>query len=313
MEFLYFLEDLRTPIGDFFFGLLTTLGEQTSFIATILLIYWCFSKKSAYSLMIVGFIGTVANQILKLTFRIPRPWVKDPQFTIVESAREAATGYSFPSGHTQSSVGTFGSIFYSFKNKAVRIISAALCLLVPFSRMYLGVHTPADVVVSIIIALILIFTVHPIINKIYDTKNGMFILSGIFIAISVLFLLWVLLFPFPENIDPHNYQSGVKNAYLMIGVSLAFPIVYFLDAKVTKFQTDAPWAVQIIKFIVGLGIALALLEGLKLVFPSSGNLYGIFRALRYFLVFVIAGGIYPMSFAPMCRIYNKLMNRGNDK
>lgn len=309
MEFLYFLEDLRTPIGDFFLSMITTLGEQTAFIATILLIYWCFSKKSAYSLMIVGFFGTIINQVLKLTFRIPRPWVKDPNFTIVESAREAATGYSFPSGHTQSSVGTFGSIFNFCKNKWVRIAALALCILVPFSRMYLGVHTPADVIVSYIVAIILIFTIHPLIDKLYGTKHGMYILGAIFITISIAFLIWVHVFPFPDDIDPHNYRSGIKNAYMMIGVSSAFPLVYFIDSKITKFDTRAPIIVQIVKFTLGLVIALALLEGLKLVFPTSGSLFGLFRAIRYFLVFVIAGGIYPICFAPMCNLYNKIKRK----
>jgi len=309
MEFLYFLEDLRTPIGDFFFSLITVLGEQTAFIATVLLIYWCCSKKSGYALMLVGFFGTLINQVLKLTFRIPRPWVRDPDFTIVESAREAATGYSFPSGHTQSSVGTFGSICYSFKNKAVRIVTALLCILVPLSRMYLGVHTPADVIVSIIVALVLIFTVHPLLDKVYSTKRGMYVLGVVFILLSIAFLIYVYAFPFPDDIDPHNYNSGVKNAYMMIGVSCAFPLVYFIDSKYTKFETSAPLAVQIVKFVLGLAIALALLEGLKLVFPSSGALYGVFRAVRYFAVFVVAGGVYPLSFAPMCKAYERLRGK----
>lgn len=309
MEFLYFLEKLRTPAGDFFFSTVTTLGEQTAFIAMTLLIFWCCSKKSGYSLMIVGFFGTLINQVLKLSFRIPRPWVKDPDFTIVESAREAATGYSFPSGHTQSSVGTFGSICYSFKNKFVRIVTVLLCVLIPLSRMYLGVHTPADVIVSVIIAVFLIFTVHPMIEKIYNTKRGMYILSAMFIAVSVLFLVFVLCFPFPDDMDAHNYQSGVKNAYMMIGVSCAFPVVYFVDSKFCKFETSAPIAVQIVKFILGLVIALALLEGLKIVFPTSGAFYGVFRAIRYFTVFVVAGAVYPFSFAPMCKVYDKIRGR----
>ena len=312
MEFLLFLESVRTPFLDFIFNIITHFGDEAVAVVVLTVFLWCGNKSMAYNMLYCTFFNLGTNQLLKNIFKIPRPWVKNPELTIVESAREAATGYSFPSGHTQSSVGTFGSIFYSFKNTAVRIVSAAVCILVPLSRMYLGVHTPADVMVSIVIALFLIFTVHPIINKIYETKHGMYVLGAIFITISALFLVWVLCFPFPENMDPHNYESGVKNAYMMLGVSCAFPIVYFLDSKVTKFETSAPFAVQAVKFILGLILALALLEGLKLVFPSSGNLYGTFRALRYFLVFVIAGGIYPMSFAPMCKIYNKTFKRGKN-
>lgn len=309
MKLLYFFESIRNPVLDFIFSHITVLGEQTAFIAFILLIYWCFSKKAGYALMLTGFFGTLINQTLKLSFRIPRPWVKDPDFTIVESARDAATGYSFPSGHTQSSVGTFGSIFYFFKNKTIRAICIILCILVPLSRMYLGVHTPADVFVSVAIAIALVLIISPITEKIINTSHGMYIASLVFIMASVAFLCFVLFFPFPKDIDPHNYQSGVKNAYMLLGVSLAFPLVYFIDTKFCKFNTEAPIIVQTVKFVLGLILALALLEGLKPVFPSSGALYGPFRALRYFIVFVVAGGLYPFLFAPMCRLYEKIKSK----
>ena len=149
MELLYWLESIRTPIGDTFFSLITHFGEETLFIIAGLLFFWCIDKMEGYFLLSVGLSGTVINQFLKLWFRIPRPWVKDPNFTIVESARAEATGYSFPSGHTQSSVGIFGGLARWNKTLWLRGISIALCVLVPLSRLYLGVHTPLDVGVSI--------------------------------------------------------------------------------------------------------------------------------------------------------------------
>ena len=109
----------------------------------------------------VGLFGTLANQFLKITCRIPRPWVLDPDFTIVEAARAVATGYSFPSGHTQNAVGTFGAIALQTKQRWVRWACIALVLLVPFSRMYLGVHTPLDVGVSFVLALALAAALYP--------------------------------------------------------------------------------------------------------------------------------------------------------
>ena len=156
MEFLRLLEKIRNPVFDFIFSLLTKLGEETVFMAVAIIIFWCFSKKDGYYILSVGFIGTILNQLLKLCFRIPRPWVKDPNFTIVESARAEATGYSFPSGHTQSSVGTFGSLAYLFKQKWLRITCIVFAVLVPFSRMYLGVHTLKDVGVAIILTCVIL-------------------------------------------------------------------------------------------------------------------------------------------------------------
>ena len=157
MDVLYFLEGIRNTVLDAFFSIITFCGDETVFMAVCMIIFWCVNKWQGYFLLLTGFTGTVINQTLKMTFKIPRPWVKDPNFTIVESAREAATGYSFPSGHTQSSVGLFGGVARTNRNKAVRIICIIMCILVPVSRLYLGVHTPLDVGVSLVIALILIF------------------------------------------------------------------------------------------------------------------------------------------------------------
>jgi len=135
----------------------TTLGEETAFLVIGLIIFWCVDKRKGYYVMAVGFAGTMLNQIMKLSFRIPRPWVLDPQFPILEQAREAAAGYSFPSGHTQTAVGTFGCLAVSTEKKWWRITCVILAVMVGFSRMYVGVHTPADVLAGAAVACLLIW------------------------------------------------------------------------------------------------------------------------------------------------------------
>ena len=110
MSFLYWLESIRCPFLDAVMQAFTCFGEELAFLLLALTIFWCVSKEEGYYLLFVGFFGTVLNQFLKLLCRIPRPWVRDPSFTIVESARSGAGGYSFPSGHTQNAVGTLGGI-----------------------------------------------------------------------------------------------------------------------------------------------------------------------------------------------------------
>ena len=101
MELLYLFEKIRNPILDFFFSTVTHIGEETFFLAFAILFFWCVNKREGYYILITGLFGTILNQFLKLFCKVPRPWVKDPNFTVVESAVEEATGYSFPSGHTQ--------------------------------------------------------------------------------------------------------------------------------------------------------------------------------------------------------------------
>lgn len=293
MGFLYILEDLRMPILNEFMLAITYFGDEIAFLVTALVLFWCVDKRKGYYILSVGFIGTLANQLMKLWFRIPRPWVMDPNFTILEQAREAASGYSFPSGHTQSAVGTFGSIAATTKNKVVRVGAIAIAVLVPFSRMYIGVHTPLDVLVAAAMAVLLIFGLRPVIFG----REGKYIpwLLGIMTVLAVLFLSFVEFYPFPADIDPHNMASGVKNAYTLLGTLLGFLIVYVVDEKWLHFPVKAVWWAQILKIAIGLGLVLAVKSGLK---TPLNALFGesVGRAVRYFLLVIMAGTVWPLSF-----------------
>ncbi len=308
MEFLYFLEGLRNPVCDFLFSIITLFGEETIFMAVGMIFFWCVSKYQGYYLLCTGFVGTMVNQFLKMLFRIPRPWIKDPNFTIVESAKEAATGYSFPSGHTQTSVGLFGGIARANRTLWLRIASIALCVLVPLSRMYLGVHTPYDVLVSVAIALILIFVGYPLFKKAAKSPRVMYIILFSLTALSVAYLCFISFFKFPEEVfaveNVHNYTSAVKNAYTLLGCMLGFLLVYTVDLKWTKFETEAVWWVQMIKVAGGLLAVIAVKElarfPLDALLPNHINTWS--RLIRYFLVATVGGVLWPMTF----KFWNKL-------
>ncbi|MBR4991639.1 MAG: phosphatase PAP2 family protein [Clostridia bacterium] len=296
MELLYFLEGLRTPLGDAFFSLVTHLGEETLFIVAGLLVFWCIDKWEGYYLLSVGLTGTVINQFLKLWFRIPRPWVKDPDFTIVESARAEATGYSFPSGHTQSAVGVFGSAARWNRQKAVRLICILLCVLVPLSRMYLGVHTPADVGVSVLVALALLFGIYPIIRKSVNDPKAMRLLLAGMVALAAGYLAFVTLYPFPADVEVTNLSHGTKNAYTMLGCMLGVWATYEVDSRWTKFDTEAPLLGQIGKLALGLGLLLAIKAGAKAPLQALFANDYLADGLRYFLMVVFAGCAWPLTF-----------------
>ena len=299
MEFLRFLEKIRIPGLDEFMLGITYLGDEIAFLVVALLLFWCVDKRKGYFILTVGFIGTIFNQFMKLAFRIPRPWVQDPEFTILEQAREAASGYSFPSGHSQNAVGTFGGIAAVTKNKFIKIMSIAVCVLVPFSRMYIGVHTPSDVLVGAAMAVTIIILMRPLIFG-NDGKRIPLVLGGMTV-LAVAYLCFVEFYPFPADVDAHNLHSGMKNAYTLAGALLGFLIVYFVDEKWLRFPVEAVWWAQIIKAVVGLGIVLAVKEGLS---SPLKNLLGEFpgRMVRYFLIVIVAGIVWPLSF----RLFSKI-------
>ena len=300
MEFLEFLQGIRNPILDTFFSIITFLGEETVFILIGLLFFWCIDKKQGYFLLSVGLLGTVLNQFLKLIFRIPRPWVLKPDFSIVESAREAATGYSFPSGHTQAGVGIFGGIARWNKQKWLRVACAILCILIPFSRMWLGVHTPLDVSVSIIIALILIFGIYPIINK--GNKNHIRITFGVMILIDIALIMYAQLYNFPADVDTENLIHGTESAYKMFGCISGMWLAFELDRGYSHFETKAKWWAQLIKLILGVIPVVLIKSALKTpLYALMGNEF-VADGIRYFLLTAFAGAIWPLTF----KLWHKL-------
>ena len=300
MQILYFFESIRNPVFDAFFSLITKLGEETAFMAIAIIIFWCVSKSQGYFLLLIGFIGTAINQFLKMIFRIPRPWIKDPNFTVVEGAKEAATGYSFPSGHTQSSVGLFGGIARANKYKPARITAIVLCVLVPVSRMYLGVHTFQDVIVSTVIGLALVFVGYPLFKKAEEKPLIMYILMGVFALIAVALLVFVTVCKFPSEVylaeNVHNLESALKNAYTLLGCAVGVFVVYFVESKYIKFSTKAVWWAQILKVVLGLGLVILVKEVLRAPLDMLFNGHLIARAIRYFFVVIVAGIVWPLIF-----------------
>ena len=305
MEFLYFLQSIRNPVLDAIIAFITTFGEETIVIVMAVLIFWCYSKKDGYYLIVVGFFGMIINQLLKIIFRIPRPWVLDPDFEIVESAREQATGYSFPSGHTQNAVGLFGATARFSKTLWVRIVCVALLLGVAFSRMYLGVHTPLDVGVSLLIGAGLVFGIYPLFQKFYNNDKVMGTIFSLILLLSIGTCVFILTYKFPDNVDMANINSGLYNSAKLIGTSLALFIAFFIEKRYIKFETKAPLLAQIIKVALGFGGILIIKSLLKTPINFVfGEIVG--GGVRYFLIIMFAVTIWPLTFKYITKFVNKL-------
>ncbi len=301
MEVLYWFQSIRTPVLDAMMSLVTHLGEETFFMVAAMLVFWCVDKRKGYYLLSVGFIGTVANQWLKIVCRIPRPWVQDPNFTIVEAARAEATGYSFPSGHTQCAVGYLGGIARFTRVNWLRILCIVLALLTAVSRMYLGVHTPADVGVSFMIAVVLVLVVYPMMESTLWFPNRMYWILGGMLALSAAFLGFMEGYPFPMDVDAENLAHAVKNAYTMTGAVAGTFAVCVLDNRWIRFSNRAPWWGQVIKLVGGLALVVLVKSLLKTPLLTLCGGHDVAHLIRYFLMVLVAGAVWPLTF----RFYEK--------
>lgn len=263
MDILYALEKIRTPFWNGVMSAVTQLGGEVIFIVAAVVVFWCVSKWEGYYLMTIAFCGTVLNQFLKLICRVPRPWVRDPNFTIVESARAEATGYSFPSGHTQNAVGLFGGMARWGGRRWVRLGLTALALVIAFSRMYLGVHTPADVGVSLVLAAALVLGLYPLMRRAQEKPRYMGYVLAAMLVVSGAFVVFVETCGFPADMDAENLASGIGNAWKMLGAVAGMTLAWLLDRRYIHFETQAVWWVQVIKVVVGMALLLAIKSGLK--------------------------------------------------
>jgi undecaprenyl-diphosphatase len=294
MELLYWLESIRMPWLNELMLLITHLGEETAFLAVAIIVFWCVDKYHGYYLMGVGLFGNMANQFLKILCRVPRPWVRNPNFHALEEAIPEAGGYSFPSGHSQTAVGYLGCIAVTQKNKIIRAVCITFMILVPFSRMYVGVHTPADVLVGSAMALAMVFAFKPL--MLGNEKKHIFIVFAVLWLISIANVLYVEFYPFPADLDAHNYESALKNAYTFLGCFAGLLIVFIVDENKLRFSTDAIWWAQILKAVLGLAVVLLVKEGTKPVLELICSGHMIARAIRYCLVVVTAGIVWPLTF-----------------
>lgn len=287
MELLYWFESIRNPFLNTFFSAVTWLGHELIPIALICIMYWCINKNMAYRTGFSFFISGITTQALKITFRIDRPWVIDKNFTIVGDAKNAATSYSFPSGHTQSASSTYSSLALCTKKLWLRIIFVTAFVLVAISRMYLGVHTFKDVIVAMVLSLLVTLIVFRVMEKLENNKKyDIYVSSAIFVISSGL-IVYSTILSSKGIISADSLEDCVKAA----GAGIGFAIGYYIERRFIDFSVKAKnIGMQIIKVAVGLCIALMLKEGLKLIIGSSALADGI----RYFILVIFIINVYPL-------------------
>lgn len=288
MEFLNLLAQHRTPLGDAFFQAITLLAQETFVVVVICWLFWCSNKKLAYCLGFTYFSSGLLVQGLKITFRVPRPWLLDPNFQPVASAVPGATGYSFPSGHTQSITALLGTLGFYTKKKPLRFLCFLFVFLVGFSRMYLGCHTPQDVLVSFGVSIVCVFLCYHFLYKKEHFKNRESLVS-VFMGIVCVVLLGYTLFLYKSGaIEFHYAQDCIKAC----GAGAAFSLGYYLTETYIPFTPPDSFQGQALRFIIGIAVTLLLQAGLKPIIGQS--LAASF--IRYFLVVFWIITVYPYVF-----------------
>jgi membrane-associated phospholipid phosphatase len=258
MGVIKFIQSFHNGFFDQLFPLITMLGEDYFFMAMVALIYWCINKGFGYRLGFAYLSNGVINSAIKETFQVPRPFQRDTTLRVLRP--ETAGGYSFPSGHTQCSASFWTSMMIAIKSKWIYIAGTILIILVGISRMYLGVHTPQDVLVGAVIGVAWVF----VSNKMFDyaEKTGR----------KTIFLVFII----PAIIGMFIFRT--IDYYKVAGTVISFYIGYLIETNYINFQVKTVLWKQIVKFVLGMAILLAIKVLLKPILPEG--MIGDF--IRYF-------------------------------
>ena len=254
-------------------------------------------------MFVVGLFGTLANQFLKILCRVPRPWVLDPGFTIVESARAAATGYSFPSGHTQNAVGHVPRRHLAFWQSADGSTSRASrwSFLCRFRRnVSWGSTRRLDVGAAFLMAgdsargVLPHFPLGRKNQRCHAVSSRGGHCAGH--RVRLLCQRHPRVDFAPGSEDESNLAHAVRNAWTLLGAITGLLSVFLVDRKTLRFETRAPLLGQILKFVLGLALVAGIKAALKPLFyavlPS-----GPADCLRYYLVVLLAGIVWPRTFS----------------
>lgn len=266
LDLIVAIQRIHGPVLDSIFRAITFMGEEEFYLLLLPLLFWCVDVAMGARLAIVFLLSSYLNTDLKDLFQQPRPFDLDPSVQLF-----SAEGYGLPSGHSQSAVVLWGTIAAWVRKTWFWVVAVALMVLIGFSRIYLGVHFPTDVLAGWTIGVVLLviyLAVQP------GVKKKLAELSlGAQIALSMAAPIVLILI--------HPVKDTTTTMAVLAGMGVGLAVMH----RYVSFSACGPWRQRAVRFLIGGAVVLALYLGLKMVFPGEGSvLYLGFRFLRFWLI-----------------------------
>ena len=227
-----------------FLSKMTWFGEMNVVLVIVALLYWCISKDLG-TYLLMGWSGNrIVNGVLKVLVCAYRPWIRDPRIIPDADALKTATGYSFPSGHTMNAGSLFGGMAI---RKGIRTgfrVLLWVCLgLVAFSRIFLTVHTPQDILVGTAASILVMFLTGKLMQWVEAHPEKDILIAVIGIAISIAAAVFSFVKPYPADLDAEGkiLVDGLKMAndtFKAVGWMGAFMLGWVLERRFVHFTTE---------------------------------------------------------------------------
>ena len=310
IQYLLFLQNLREASGGFFDEFFNALSKFAIDILPFLgyIIFWSVSKKWGYRFMITLWCGEVINGLLKLIVCAYRPWIRSDKINPAGDSKVAATGYSFPSGHSTVATIHYGTIFAWQRKKRMwlAIVCAVLLFLTCFSRNYLGVHTPQDVLVGFGVSVVLIIVVGFSQKKLEGNQKAVDILTFAGIAAVLGVLIFVMFKPYPMDYDANGNllvdpQRMMNDTFKACGGFIGLMIGSYIERHFIRYEVPAGAAALPVLTCVGFALMFAWeqLFAPATIVQILGKHWG--NMLAYGIMVIFAVALWPLVIRKACR------------
>lgn len=305
IQYLLFLQELREATGHVLDGLFLTVtefGSSTMLVVAISLFYWCVDKKTGVFMALSGIPNVLINNAIKVTACVNRPWIRDARVQPLAKAMEKASGYSFPSGHTTIAVSEYGGMAVHGRKKwpALFWVGIVLAVLVAFSRNYVGVHTPQDVLVAAVQASVIIWLMFRVEAWLEKNPDGDRIVAAVIAAAAILLAAYSYFKSYPLEftaegvllVDPEELR---EDSFAAAGLSIGFAVGWLLERRYIRFSVDGTLMQRVVRMAVGAAVMLVVKKSLEALFALefSGVLEKGFPPI-FLMIYVMAG--YPWLF-----------------
>ncbi|MGI6004472.1 MAG: phosphatase PAP2 family protein [Christensenellales bacterium] len=278
MDVIVWAQQFSTPFVDTLAQAVTILGEDMVAILLVVIFMWCVDRRYGARFGAILLFSGLVNGVLKNMFRVSRPWERNYPGYEEPLRVHTATGYSMPSGHTQTATTTAAVLSLRVKRNWMRIALFVLAALVGVSRILCRVHTWQDVVVGFGLGIAITFLFYPVSGWMFDERKPM---RPLYLAPLAILAMAA---------SPSENVWKVAGMLLTAGIGLAFAQKYI------RFQVRDKLQRQIIKLALGAGVLLLIQYGVK---PLLGTgIWGYFGRYALMGAWITAGA--PWAFS---RIY----------
>lgn len=248
------LQILLAPAFNQVFIAITLLGNDAVLSGLCAVVYWSFDKRRGRLVTYVLFFGAYLNFLLKVLIPWPRP---PAQLRIVER-NEMSNG--FPSGHAQDTATFWGWLSLDFKKRILPAMGVLVVVAVGISRIYLGVHYPAQVIGGWLIGLAVPIAVWLALGQ--SLKSS----GRIQFGPQVLFAAATLI---PLFLAVGLGATGEVNPGQIGGYLFGFSLGAIAEDRYVGFKTDVGSGRKILRIVIGGAIIGALFLGLDKILPAT--------------------------------------------